>query len=374
MADSRDLVALPMHGEVKLRNEGYRTRDGHILEWIERLRPELDVTVRSRPEPFPRLSLARRHGRANPAWQWQSPQPLTVPSPGARRKWWVRSLKFEPKKPIRTRAALVWNPIAGAHLLGSVIEADRVGVDLLDDWSVHIAFQPIRQEVERAYERIFELADTITANSEGTVALAARFGREAELITNGCDPERFEQAGDRRAADGPPVIGYVGKLSERLDVELIERTAAALPQVRFEVSGPFAAASRKTVTAIKALDRLPNVKVSGNVPYDQLPLRIATWDIGWVPHRLGEGEVGGDVMKIYEYRAAGLPTVITPIIGAHRRLAGVSLAADAEETVAAFDSILGSTDPPRPPRLPVSLDSEMTWKTKSARILQLLGL
>lgn len=374
MPDKRDLIALPMHGEVKLRNEGYRTRDGHILEWIERLRPELKVTVRSRPEPFPRLSLARRRGRANSDWDWQSPEPFTVPSPGARRKWWVRSLKFESKAPIRARAALVWNPIAGAHLLGSAIEADRVVVDLLDDWSLHIAFRPIRREVERAYERIFELADTITANSEGTVALAARFGREAELITNGCDPELFEQAGDRRTPDGPLVIGYVGKLSERLDVDLIEQTATALPSVTFQVSGPFAAASRTTVARIKSLDRLPNVNVGGNIPYEQLPSVIATWDIGWVPHRLGEGEVGGDVMKIYEYRAAGLPTVITPVIGADRKLPGVSVAADVDETVVAFQQILGSTDSSRPGRQRISLDPKMTWKFKSSRILKLLEI
>lgn len=373
MVRERDLIALPMHGEVKLRNEGYRTRDGHILEWIERLNPTLGVTVRSRPEPFPRLTLARRHGRTNSDWDWESPEPFTIPSPRARRKWWVRSLKFESTDPVEVRAALIWNPIAGAHLLGSVIKADRVVVDLLDDWSVHVAFQPIRNDVERAYRRVFELADAITANSEGTVALAAKFGRTAELITNGCDPDRFEEAGDQRDLNGPPVVGYVGKLSERLDVDLIERTASSLPNVRFEVSGPFVAASRKTVSMIRALDRLPNVKLAGNVPYDELPAMIAGWDIGWVPHRLGEGEVGGDVMKIYEYRAAGLPTVITPIIGSERKLSGVTVAADAERTVAALAGILESNRPHRPARIPISFDPTMTWEDKSTRMLRLLG-
>lgn len=373
MKPKPDLIALPMHGEVKLRNEGYRTRDGHVLEWIERLRPNLNVIVRSRPEPFPRMSLARRNGRANPAWTWQTPQPLTAPPLRSRRRWWVESLRFEPNDPIRTRSVLIWNPIAGAHLLDGVIDADRVVVDLLDDWSVHIAFEPVRSEVEAAYAKIFDRADAITANSEGTVALAARFGHEAELITNGCDPERFQAPGDRRSGS-KPIVGYVGKLSERLDVELVESTAHALPEVRFEIHGPYAVAGRDTVNRIRKLGRLPNVQLGGNVPYEKLPARIASWDIGWVPHRVGSGEVGGDVMKVYEYRAAGLPTVITPIIGSDRRLPGVTVAADKDAMTTEVNRILGPAGSPRPARLPIDLPEKTTWRHKTERILELLGL
>lgn len=374
MGYDADLVALPMHGEVKLRNEGYRTRDGHVLEWVERLRPELAVTVRSRPEPFPRMTLARRRGRANPDWEWQAPEPLTLPSLRSRRRWWVSSLRFEPTDRVRYRAGLIWNPIAGSHLLGRTVECDRVVVDLLDDWSVHVAFQPIREEVEAAYARVFELADAVTANSEGTVALAARFGREAELITNGCDPERFEGAGDRRR-EGGPVVGYVGKLSERLDLELIAGVAARMPDVTFEVSGPYCGADRAANREIRrSLRGRPNVRPGGNVPYEELPERIASWDIGWVPHRTGAGEVGGDVIKTYEYRATGLPVVSTPIIGADRALPGVTIAADVEGTVAELRRILDSGEGPRPDRIPIRLDEATTWRRKSERILELLGL
>lgn len=373
MGSETDLIALPMHGEVKLRNEGYRTRDGHILEWIERLRPGLDVTVRSRPEPFPRVSLARRNGRVNPEWTWQSPQPITLPPLKTRRRWWVKSLDFEPKAPVTTKSVLIWNPIAGADLLDRVIRADRVVVDLLDDWSIHIAFQPIRSEVESAYAKLFARADAITANSEGTVALAARFGHEAELITNGCDPDRFAAAGDRRSGT-QPIVGYVGKLSERLDVELVEATARALPEVRFEIHGPYAVAAKDTVRQIQRLDRLPNVDLGGNIPYEELPERIASWDVGWVPHRVGAGEVGGDVMKIYEYRAAGLPAVMTPVIGSDRALPGVEVAADANAMVEEISRTLGPPGSPRPARVPIDLPAATTWQYKTERILNLLDI
>ncbi len=372
MGREDSLIALPMHGEVKLRREGYRTRDGHVLEWIERLRPELDVTVRSRPEPFPRVSLARRHGRISPTWEWQSPQPLALPSPRARRRWWVDSLAHEPSAPVESGAVLAWNPIAAARLVGATIRTDRFVIDLLDDWSIHVALQPIRKEVEAAYRRVFELADAITANSEGTVALAARFGREAELLPNGCDPERFAAPGDRRA-DGPVVVGYAGKLSERLDVELIASVASDLPEVRFEICGPYATASAEAARAIRALDRIDNVTLAGDVPYAELPTRIASWDVGWVPHRVGRDEVGGDAMKTYEYRAAGLPVVSTPIIGADR-LPGVTVAEGAPGARDALEQILRSAAPARPPRVPLEADPTWTWRHKTERILELLDL
>jgi glycosyltransferase involved in cell wall biosynthesis len=362
-----------MHGEVKLRKEGYRTRDGHVLEWLGRLRPDLPVTVRSRPEPFPRVSLARRHGYANPGWRWESPQPLTVPPLKAKREWWVKSLKFEPSDQVSYDAAIVWNPIAGAHLLERTVRADRIVVDLLDDWSVHVAFEPIHPQLEEAYARVFDLADVITANSEGTVKLAARFGHEAVLLTNGVDAERFEAAGDSRADDTEIVVGYAGKLSERLDLEMVTGVAGRLPDVRFDVAGPLTSATPRADREIRrVLEGQPNVRLLGDVPYERLPDLIATWDIGWVPHRIGKFEVGGDVIKTYEYRAAGLPTVITPIIGADRAPDGVTIAATVDDAVKAIEAITESG--PRPARVPADLPESMSWREKTGRLLDALGV
>jgi glycosyltransferase involved in cell wall biosynthesis len=362
-----------MHGEVKLRKEGYRTRDGHVLEWIERLRPGLAVTVRSRPEPFPRVTLARRHGRTNSNWTWQSPQPLTLPPLRSKRRWWVESLKHEPDNVASYDRAIIWNPIAGSYLIEKGLSAERILVDLLDDWSIHVAFEPIRHELEESYARIFEAADVITANSEGTVSLAERFGHDAVLLPNGVDPERFGSAGDLRLDEGPLIVGYAGKLSERLDLELVTAVADRRPDVLFEVAGPLTAATRRADREIRVnLASRPNVHLLGDIPYDNLPELIARWDIGWVPHRIGKFEVGGDVIKTYEYRAAGLPTIITPIIGSERTPAGVTVVSNAEETTTAIDEIAAQGR--RPPRLPADLPASMAWRQKTLQLLNALQL
>ncbi|MFP3467998.1 hypothetical protein, partial [Leifsonia sp. SIMBA_070] len=78
--------------------------------------------------------------------------------------------------------------------------------DLLDDWTKHYAFESIATEVDEAYRRLFARADAVTANAEGTVELAKRYGRDDVIfIPNGCDPGRFNPLS---SASGALTVGY----------------------------------------------------------------------------------------------------------------------------------------------------------------------
>lgn len=360
------VMALPMHGEVKLRREGLRTRDAHLMEHLAAM--GTDIVVRSRAEPFPRLSIARWRGSEPvPAtWKWVSPQVLTVPPLRERQRWWVESVRREPASDLGLiDALLVWNPLLGSSICA---EAPHLPVvfDLLDDWTVHAQFSGIQEHIDRAYSRMFESADHVFANSEATLDLAGRYGRtDATLMANGCDPVRF-QLDDRRCG-GRVVVGYGGKLGGRVDRGLIEQTARAFTSVDFELAGPILERGWD-----RPLRRLPNVRLLGDVPYSRYPEVVAGWDVGWVPHRVGLGEVGGDAIKIYEYRAAGLPTLTTPIIGSHRALQGVRVA-PADEHGDILQHLLEIHSPNRVPREPMTIPTEMTWRHKARLISKAIG-
>lgn len=360
---TKTLLALPMHGEAKLRTEGLRTRDGHLLEWVGRIRPDLTVHLHSRPEPWPRVTLARRRGAdLPPTWRCASPEPLAVPPLRDRRRWWVTSARYDRPWPARVDAVLVWNPIATrAH--GS--SRMPIGLDLLDDWLIHPAFEGIRREVRRGYEEWFDVADSVTANSEGTLELARSFGRtDAVLVPNGCDPDRFSV---EHTPGSRFTVGYGGKLSERLDVELLSECALAMPEVSFELAGPVMMRGLR-----RRFRRLDNVILLGDVPYPDYPRVMRGWDMAWVPHRVGRGEVGGDAIKLYEYRAAGLPTVTTKIIGWQRALQGVQ-ALDRAEICPALKR-LSAGGPGSLRRSPVVVPVEHTWRFKAEMVLDRLGI
>ena len=231
---------------------------------------------------------------------------------------------------------------------------------------MHYAFASIHPQVEAAYKAAFSTATHVMTNAEGTLELARRFGRtDAVLVPNGCDPERF--ATDS-IASGPMTVGYVGKIGKRLDLELITSVAGRLPGVDFVFAGPILDREYRAPLA-----QLPNVKLLGDVHYADVPELLRSFDVGWVPHRVGVGEVGGDVIKTYEYRAAGLPVLTTPVTGASSRgLDEVHVRTTADEHHDWIADLL--TSGPRVARRPSSIADPVTWRYKSASLLRLLDL
>ncbi|WP_256895395.1 glycosyltransferase [Rhodococcus sp. 1163] len=236
----------------------------------------------------------------------------------------------------------------------------RVVVDLLDDWSIHYAFKSISSQVEEAYRRSLGEATAVTANSEGTLALAKRFGRDdAVLLTNGCDPHRFIT---NSHATGPRTIGYVGKIGRRVDLGLVLSAANALPNVKFVFAGPIL--DREYLEPLKSTK---NIDLLGDVHYQDVPALLSTFDLGWVPHRVGEFEIGGDVIKTYEYRAAHLPVLTTPVIGAgDRGLNHVHVVNGVDHA----DWLLKlAPDCVRVPREGGEIPLEHTWEAKAKQML-----
>ncbi len=341
-----------------------RTRDAHLLEWMAKLRPHLTIELYSRPEPWPRVSLARRRGGELPSqFDCVSPQPLVVPPLRDRKQWWGRSRRYaRPYPGDRSTAAISWNPFAALPPQGP---SRPLLFDLLDDMLLHPEFHSIHHEVDASYRRWFGSASLVTANSEATLELAMRFGRDdAVLILNGCDPERFTT---EHRPGTVFTVGYGGKISERLDIELIRECAAALPNVRFEFVGQVL--SRRVKCAV---DDLPNVEFIGDVAYPDYPTTFNRWDVAWVPHIVGKGETGGDLIKLYEYRAAGLLTISTRVGGWERASEGVEVLDRSQIAPALFE--LAGGGPGSVARLPHQIPAEQTWSFKAAQMLEMLGV
>ena len=397
------VLAYPMHGQTKFTTEGYRTRDAHLVEWLGRLTGDRGgVAVVSRPEPAAlavgaswRGGRGRRGGRpgrrrlGGPPGVAAGTRPIEtttwrLPDPRDRRRWWVRSADAYPGLPHAWRdvPAVVWNPFTALALphANPFVTGRTTVLDLLDDWTVHHAFAGIRPDVERAYAAAFASACQVTANAEGTVELARRFGRDdVVLLPNGCDPERFDSTS---AATGPLTVGYVGKIGRRLDLGGIVACAEAEPDVRFVFAGPVLDREYH-----RPLAALPNVTLLGDVHYDDVPALLRTFDVGWVPHRVGSGEraggrgggggaevggeVGGDIIKTYEYRAAGLPVLTTPVDGCDRRgldeVAVLPIDRHAER--------IGDwhRSGPRVARRPATIPREATWRLKAETVLGALA-
>ena len=107
-----------------------------------------------------------------------------------------------------------------------------------------------------------------------------------------------------------PIIGYVGNLSARIDLALLDddRRAPA-PHWQFVFVG-----SAHFDQSILRLDALPNVHFVGVKPYEEAQaVRRATSTSALIPHLDNEMTRSMNPLKAYVYLAAGVPVVSTPI-------------------------------------------------------------
>ncbi len=143
-------------------------------------------------------------------------------------------------------------------------------------------------------------ADLILAASE---ALAAKFpASRTRLAPHGVDFERFS-APAPRAADLPasgPVAGFYGSIAEWIDVDLLARSAASMPDWTFVLIGD-------VKVDVSALETLPNVRFLGPRPHEALPSYAQHWDVSVFPFRDTPQIRACNPLKLREYLAAGAP-------------------------------------------------------------------
>ena len=191
--------------------------------------------------------------------------------------------------------------VAGAELMGQ--PADR-----------------LRAEERRAVGRADVLV-TITPELAARWA-AMRPGVEPAVVPNGCDPDAYAglDALPRPAGfDLPaPVVGLVGQLSDRIDLDVLEAVADA--GLSLLLVGPHD--GRWEAARLAALTARPGVHATGLVPAADLPRWLATIDVGLTPYRDTAFNRASFPLKTLEYLAAGRPVVSTDLPATRRLLAG----------------------------------------------------
>ena len=180
----------------------------------------------------------------------------------------------------------------------------RTVYDIIDDWD---EFHAVGQadwhdpDVERY---LANNADVVTITCEALRAKAAgRQAAEVVLLPNAY--EDWSAPIDLANKPGPadPVrVGYFGHLTPSwFDWELVAQAAQRRPDWVFEVIG---------YGAESAAPSLPNVRLLGKVEHALLPSHARRWNVAMIPFRSSKLAAAVDPIKIYEYIALGLPTVV----------------------------------------------------------------
>lgn len=106
-------------------------------------------------------------------------------------------------------------------------------------------------------------------------------------------------------AQKAPIIGFYGALAPWIDFELINKTAKNHPEWNFVLLGV------DYNGAATDLEKASNIYNLGAKNYQDLPKYAHFFDCAIIPFRKGEIAKATSPVKLFEYMAAGLPTVCT---------------------------------------------------------------
>jgi glycosyltransferase involved in cell wall biosynthesis len=103
-----------------------------------------------------------------------------------------------------------------------------------------------------------------------------------------------------------PIMGFVGMIGEWVDLDLVAALARTRPDASIVMIGP-------ELTGRGPCAGLPNVHFLGSRDHKLLPAYLRHFDVGLIPFRHVPLTHNANPIKLYEYVAAGLPVVSTPL-------------------------------------------------------------
>lgn len=230
-----------------------------------------------------------------------------------------------------------------------------------DDFTQFEGLSPER--ITATENELLDRADVVFTTSETLLADKRRRRSDVVLARHGVDFSLFASAWRRRLerpADlpdsGKPIFGFFGLIHHWIDVDLLAAVAHLRPHYDFVFIG-------ESKVNVAALEASPNAFLLGRKRHDELPAYCATFEAGLMPFRYDEMAPSINPIKMYEYLAAGLPVVSTPLPEAERYRGSVRFATSAQAFALRCDEIVAEKTPNRRAVISQTVASE-SWAAK----------
>ena len=258
-----------------------------------------------------------------------------------------------------------------ADFVGKLGEAAAV-YECVDDFTSSKGLVDPRV-IGRLERRLIERVDLLSVTAPALYESKREGARQVVLAPNGVEADHFAKAADPATpvapalADVPhPVIGYLGSLNYWIDTHLLARIAREHPAWTLAIVGP-----HDLLADLTPLEGLPNVIMTGRVPYAEVPSYVKAFDVCLNPYILDGVAEHCSPLKLYEYVASGKPVVSVDMPEAHTFEGLIHIACDADDFAARVEQIVATGD--NNAALRMAEARKHTWRRRFEQISEALG-
>ena len=195
-------------------------------------------------------------------------------------------------------------------MIHDIVTFDLTIADIIDDQRTMLGKPEHLARIRQSYSDTLERVDVVFANCDAVREVFAPYRDDIVVVPNGAERTARvlrEKPGDLANLRGP-IIGYVGNLRDRIDVDLIEFVTECRPDWQIVLIG-----SAHRSPEVLRLRRRRNVHFLGVKIYEDALRYIQHFDVAIMPHLDNEVSKMMNPLKLYVYVAAGVPVVTTAV-------------------------------------------------------------
>ena len=201
----------------------------------------------------------------------------------------------------------------GNPFLGNAVKAFSPRLfyyDCSDDYLASPRLKGTKEMLRKLEEELVRSVDLVFCTSMGLVETKSILNQNCFLVPNGVDLTSFLK---QPFNSGPPVdmekirkpiLGYIGLIDERLDVDGFLGLAKERPDWSIAMVGP--AISKHVASALKGV---PNIHFLGEKDYHDLPRYLEAFDVCLIPFDVNDFTKKIYPTKLHQYLATGKPVV-----------------------------------------------------------------
>ena len=273
-------------------------------------------------------------------------------------KWWLKRNGWDD-------VDLLWVTSADLVTLPKMLNYKGLVYRITDNMT---GFAHIPANFREVEEKILRRADIVIATSRAVAQRTKYLNKNTYYLANAVDLERYKMAEPSPLLESisRPRIIYIGSLEYWVDYELLCAVAELRQDYNFVIVGPPPLRSSSNYAKLKHQN---NIHLLGGIPPSQVPGLLKSAEVAAIPFRLTPLTHDVSPLKLYEYLAAGLPVVSTPLREVKTSEAPVIFAESEHEFARGIDDALALG---KDRQEFLDFVSENTWEKRMEKIESIL--